>query len=49
MSSALIFGVAVIALMIVTSVIIHTFFPKFKKYEPLMLIVEFASLFLAFL
>lgn len=49
MSTTVIFILAVIAILIFTSIIIHNFFPKLKKYEPLMLLVEFASLLLIFI
>jgi hypothetical protein len=39
----------IIAVLVITSFVIHKFFPKWKKYEPLMLIVELLSLFTMFI
>jgi hypothetical protein len=41
--------VVVLAVLAITSLVIHKFFPRFKKYEPLMLTVELLSLFLMFI
>ena len=47
--SWLIIAVIIIAVLGITSFVVHKFFPKFKKYEPLMLIVELLSLFFMFI
>ena len=39
----------IIAVLVVTSLVIHKFFPKYKKYEPLMLMLELLSLLTMFI
>lgn len=36
-------AVIILVVLAITSLVIHKFFPKWKKYEPLMLIVELLS------
>lgn len=42
-------AVVILVVLAVTSLVIHKFFPKFKKYEPLMLLFELLSLITMFI
>ena len=39
----------IVAVLVITSFVIHKFFPKWKKYEPLMLVFELLSLLTMFI
>lgn len=41
--------VGIIAVLVVTSFVIHKFFPQWKKFEPLMLVLELLSMLTMFI